>query len=207
MHGFSDEERDRIREKLVEVGREKLLAFGPKKTNVADITEPVGIAKSTFYLFFDSKGDLYLEIMRRETDEFTNSLESELDGIEDPHDGIERLCRCYRTFAERNPLIQQLMADDRYAMTFRDNVPAERLEEIQQEGMAEIVPYIEALQDQSDGLLAEHDPATILGLLSAIGLLVFYRDEYEEYADNYYEQVQELLIATLARGLTAERQN
>lgn len=203
MHGFSDEERDRIRNELVEVGREKLLTFGPKKTNVADITEPVGIAKSSFYLFFDSKADIYLEIMQRETDTFTHSLETELEDVDDAREGLEGLCRCYREFAESNPLVQQMMGEDDYRRTYRDDVSADRMAEIQQEGLAEIVPHIEALQEHSDGLLAEQDPVMILGLIGTIGLLVLHEDEYQAYSDGYYDQVQELLITTIATGLTA----
>ncbi|WP_255171388.1 TetR/AcrR family transcriptional regulator [Natrononativus amylolyticus] len=204
MHGFSDEERDRIREDLLEVGREKVLAFGLKKTNVADITEPVGIAKSSFYLFFDSKAELYLEIMRHEVDEFTESLDNELDGVDDPREGFERLCWCYKAFVENNPLVQQLFREDDYRM-FRDTVPPERLAEIAQEGVSEIVPYIEFFQERSDGLLAERDPVTILGMVGTIELLALHREDYEEYDEDYYEQVQELLITTLATGLTADR--
>ncbi|WP_254544139.1 TetR/AcrR family transcriptional regulator [Halomarina pelagica] len=205
MHGFSDDERDRIREELVEVGREKILAFGPKKTNVADITEPVGIAKSTFYLFFDSKADLYLEILQRETDAFTRSLRDELAGIDDPREEFERLCRCYREFAESNPLVQQMIGDETYRRIFRDDVSAERLEEIQREGLAEIVPYVESIQERSDGLIADHDPVTVLGLIGTIGLMVLHRDEYREYDEGYYDRVQELLVSALAAGLTTER--
>lgn len=204
MHGFSDEERDRIREELIEVGREKILTYGLKKTNVEDITEPVGIAKSSFYLFFNSKAELYLEVMRHEVDEFTESLENELDGIDDPREGFERLCWCYKAFVENNPLVQQLFRDDDYRM-FRDSVPPERLAEIEEEGVAEIVPYIESFQKRSDGLLAECDPVTVLGMIGTIELLALHREDYEEYDDGYYERVQELLITTLTRGLTAER--
>lgn len=40
MPGFSDEERERIEEALIENGRELLLKYGPEKTTVRDITEP-----------------------------------------------------------------------------------------------------------------------------------------------------------------------
>lgn len=54
-------------------------------------------------------------------------------------------------------------------------------------------------------MLADRDPVAILGLLSTIGLIVLHEDEYREYSDDYYDEVQELLITTLASGLTADR--
>lgn len=203
MSGFSDDERERIREELIEVGREILLRYGPRKTNITDITEPVGIAKGSFYLFFDSKSDLYLEIMNREITAFIANLDSEISDIEDPRDGFEQLCRCYRRFSERNPLVQELLAGDDHGRAFRDKTTAEELERIQQEGFAEMVPYIETLQERSDGLIADVEPSLIIGLMGTIGLVVLHREEYESYGESYYDHVQDLLIATLARGLTS----
>lgn len=203
MHGFSDEERERIREELVETGRELLLAFGPKKTNVSDITEPVGIAKSTFYLFFESKADLYLVIFQREMEEFGEQVRSELEGVNDPREELERLFRCYAEFSEENQLVQQTVIQGNYQDIFR-NVSPEKLEELQREGVAEFLPAIEDLQARSTGPVAELDPTTILGLMGgSIGLMVLHRDQFERYDDGYYRTVQDVLISSLARGLTS----
>lgn len=202
MHGFSDEERERIREQLVESGRERLLTYGPKKTNVADVTEPVGIAKSTFYLFFDSKADLYLEIMRREGERYRATLREELADVDDPQEGLEVLFRNYRQFAEDNPFVQQMLRQDDYRDVFRNASP-ERMAEARARKFKHAVPFIETLQEGSTGLLADHDPEAILGVMGTIGLAVLHRDELEAYGDAYYDQTMDLLIASLARGLTA----
>lgn len=202
MRGFSDEERERIREDLVETGRELLATFGPEKTNVADVTEPVGIAKSTFYRFFDSKADLYLEVFLREMEAFETRVEAELDGVEEPRAGLERLFRCYAEFAEENVLVQQMMATDDYRDLFGDVSP-ERMEEYQAEGVATYAPFVERFQAEGSGPLADLDPATVLGVMGTIGLLVLHRDDYERYGEDYYETVRETLVVALARGLTA----
>ena len=69
MHKFDEDEKKRIRQELIETGRDLIRLHGPKKTNIEDITQPVGIAKSTFYRFFDSKTDLYIKIIERESEE------------------------------------------------------------------------------------------------------------------------------------------
>lgn len=203
MHGFTDEERERIREELVETGRELLLTFGPRKTNVADVTAPVGIAKSTFYVFFDSKAELFLEIVERETESLRAEIADEIAEVEDPREGLERLFRAYRRFAEENPLIQQLLRQEDHRELFR-SVPPERLERVQQEALGDMVPVIEAFQDRCDGLLAELDPVTVLMLMGTIGQTVLHRDEYEQYGEGYYERMQEAHVTALARGLTAD---
>lgn len=202
MRGFSDEERERIREELVETGRELLAIYGPEKTNVADVTEPVGIAKSTFYRFFDSKADLYLEVFQRESEAFEARVEAELEGVEEPREGLERLFRCYAEFAEENVLVQRTMEGGGYRDLFGDVSP-ERMEEYQAEGMAAYTPFVERFQGEGSGPLADLDPATVLGVMGTIGLLVLHREDYEQYGEGYYGTVRETLVATLARGLTA----
>lgn len=204
MHGFSDEERERIHEQLIETGRELLLTYGPEKTTVVDITEPVGIAKSTFYRFFDSKAELYLVILQREMEEFVETVQQELAGIEDPREGLERFFRCYAEFAEENQFVRQTVVQGNYQETFR-SVEPEKREEIQQDGLAELRPFIEGLQERSDGPLAELDPIVVLGLMGgSVGLMALHRDEFEEYGEEYYRQVQDVLISSIARGLTTE---
>lgn len=202
MVDFESEKQEETYEALVEAGREQLLRYGPSKTNVADVTEPVGVAKSTFYLYFESKADLYLEIFRREFAQLNSRIEAEMGGIDEPAAKLETLFRCYREFAEGNPFVQQMLAAENYRQMFRKNVPSERFEEVQQEGMAQFLPLITEIQAESEGPISEADPVTVVGVMGAIGLVVQNSDEFEEHGTEYYEQVQELLIEALANGLT-----
>ncbi|MFC2096044.1 TetR/AcrR family transcriptional regulator, partial [Candidatus Bipolaricaulota bacterium] len=59
---FTATEKETIRDKLMEAGRNCFLRYGMKKTTLDDLVKPAGIAKASFYLFFDSKESLYLEI-------------------------------------------------------------------------------------------------------------------------------------------------
>ncbi|UPM44344.1 TetR/AcrR family transcriptional regulator [Halocatena salina] len=211
MAGFTDEERERIREQLIEIGHELLLQYGPKKTTVADITEPTGIAKPTFYQFFESKSDLYLVILQRELEEYMENVRSELLGVDDPQEGLERFFRCYVEFGEENPFIQQTVIKGNYQDILR-NVSPDQFAELQHQELAEFVPIIEEFQRRSDGPISEMEPLTVLGIMGgSIGLLILHKDEYERYeqeldgiGDGYYEHVRNVLIETLARGLTTD---
>lgn len=211
MAGFTDEERERIRERLIETGRELLLTYGPKKTTVADITEPVGIAKPTFYRFFDAKSDLYLVILERELEEYMENVRAEIEAVEDPRERLERFFRCYAEFGEGNPFIQQTVIEGNYGDILR-NVSPGRLEELQRKEMAEFLPILEAIRADSDGPVSEMDPLTVLGMMGgSIGLLLLHRDEFEDYEgeiegveEGYYAEVRDALISTLARGLTVD---
>ncbi len=211
MRAFSDEERDRIREQLIQTGRELVLTYGPQKTTVKDITDPVGIAKPTFYRFFDAKADLYLVILQQELEEFVEHVRSELAETDDPRLGLERLFWCYAEFAEENLFIQQTVIQNDHQEFFRD-VSTRTLEDVQQEEMAALVPLIEDLRTRSNGPLSNVDVSTLLGLMGgSIGLLAVHRADFEEYEEalteydeGTYNRLQEVLISSLARGLTVE---
>lgn len=211
MRKFSDEERERIREKLLETGRELLLKYGPAKTTVKDITEPVGIAKPTFYQFFDAKSNLYVEIFEQELDEFAKTLESELEGIDDPKEQLEQFFHCYVEFGEGNEFIQEVFIKQDYQEVLGD-VSSDQLAEIERKEMEVLVPPMKDIQAQSKGPISEMEPITVLGLMgTSLGLLILHKDDYEEVGtnleeiqDGIYYHLQEEMIATLARGLTLE---
>ena len=51
---FTAVEKEAIRDRLMEAGHACFLRYGLKKTTIEDLTKPAGIAKASFYLFFDS---------------------------------------------------------------------------------------------------------------------------------------------------------
>jgi len=211
MRKFSDEERERIHEELIQTARDLLVTYGPGKTTVKDITDPVGIAKPTFYQFFDAKSDLYVEIFERELDEFAKTLRSELEGIDDPRDRLERFFRCYIEFGEENEFIQQVFLRQDYRDVLGD-ISSEQIAEIERKEMEALIPPIEDIRSQSEGPISEMEPVTVLGLMgSSLGLLILHKDEYEEYTadmeeiqEGIYDHIQEKMIAVLARGLILE---
>ena len=59
---FTDEQRESIRERLFESARRRAIDIGVKKTSLEALTADAGISKSSFYKFYDSKEQLFLEV-------------------------------------------------------------------------------------------------------------------------------------------------
>src|SRR5262245_23680193 len=72
--GFSEREKTLIRAKLIQKGGELFGTYGVKKTNVEDLARAVGISKGAFYLFYDSKEDLFFELLERFESDFKAHL-------------------------------------------------------------------------------------------------------------------------------------
>ncbi|MDZ5471727.1 TetR/AcrR family transcriptional regulator [Bacillus sp. 31A1R] len=78
MRGFTEIEREQIQSQLFDKGKELFSAHGLKKTSIKELTDSVGIAQGSFYLFFQSKEELYFRILEREEEAIKKSLLSEL---------------------------------------------------------------------------------------------------------------------------------
>lgn len=79
-NAFTDEEIKRIRSELIQVGIRFSKELGLQKMSVEKLTEAVGIAKGSFYLFFDSKEDFILAIAEYAGGETQKMLVSKLNG-------------------------------------------------------------------------------------------------------------------------------
>ncbi len=60
---FSEEEKEKIRQQLLEQGEKQFSTFGFKKTNVDEIARAAGISKGAFYRFYESKELLFMDVI------------------------------------------------------------------------------------------------------------------------------------------------
>ncbi len=195
MRGFDDDERAEIREALVEAGEEYFLRVGPRKTTVRDLTDEVGIAKGSFYNFFDSKGALFLEVFVRLGKEQVDTVLGAVDDVEDGKRGIRLLFRTYVEWLEDHPVVRKL-ATDVDGQRFRRSLPADEFagaEQIRDQRLARAVT-----RWQENGTLRDDvSSVAVVGLLEPLAMLAVTTDEYDEA----YYQTRDFTIETLARGL------
>ena len=66
------------REEIIQAGIEVFAAKGYYNTHIAEIVESVGIAKGTFYLYFNSKKDLFVSLINRYEDIFLDLFDIDI---------------------------------------------------------------------------------------------------------------------------------
>ncbi len=90
---FTAEEKARITALLLETGAKLFTGQGLRKTSLEELMAPTGVAKSSFYVFFDSKEALYLELMLRQSGEVKRRVvDSALLSADDPREGCAASC-------------------------------------------------------------------------------------------------------------------
>lgn len=107
------EPRARIREALIESGRERFARYGLRKTTIADLTEPVGIATGTFYRFFDSKEALFWTVLEGEREAVVERYEAAVEAADGSREEIVALLTAIRDGIETNPLTRAPLVDGR----------------------------------------------------------------------------------------------
>ncbi len=81
---FTQHERAHIRAALQSKGYELFAAYGIKKTSVEELAKSAGISKGAFYLFYDSKEELFFELLEQYEANFQSVLLGEIQQIEMP---------------------------------------------------------------------------------------------------------------------------
>ncbi|KZN22523.1 hypothetical protein A4G99_20030 [Haladaptatus sp. R4] len=201
MHNFSDEEREEIREQLIETAQELFTLLSYQKTTIEDITEPVGIAKSTFYRFFDTKGEIYVEVLHRQQDGVIDVVEAELKELQAPERQLERLFQTWTTEFEKRPL---LLRSHEAPLEILREVDAQKVEEVKANVIRRIAPLIEDIQARCDGLIRDLTPEMVIELLSVLELVVAQKEGHESYGWSGYSQFKDSLIRIFILGLLSE---
>ena len=196
--GFTTVEKERIREKLMEAGRNCFLRYGLKKTTIEDLTAAAEIAKASFYLFFDSKEALYAEIMFREMPAMMKRLAAaSYEKCDDAREALVLFMQALVREIETNPfskvIIDQANELERLARALD-------FEEILERAQSLFVPIYEwFVEKQNEGQIISGDPQELIYALALIKLLPINRDRIPE---RLYTQMLELIPRVIADGLT-----
>lgn len=197
---FSDEEKERIRAKLIETGKRLFSSLGLQKTSVVDLTKPIGIAQGSFYLFYDSKESLYMDIVALEEERVRTSVFDRYlaDGAMTRNKFAEFLRESIRCI-EESPILQQLYDEQTVEALFR-KLPQQAIEEHFAEDAGALDPFLE--RGRSEGWLADKDPDAVVSLIRS---LVLFALQKQRIGEKHYEATLQLLIECIAQGLIVER--
>lgn len=196
---FTAEEKARIRDDLLEVGEERFARFGLKKTSIADLTEPAGIAKSSFYLFFESKEELYVELMMRKIPEMMRRLlAASFEATSEVREAIVLFQQTLIREMETDELARALLADTQQLMQLVARLHPEAL---RTRAMPLAEPLIQAIRDaQWAGKIIDGDPEEIVQMFGMIKILPLYKDKIIDQLR--YPRLVDLMSQVIADGLT-----
>ena len=196
--GFTKSEKQQIRVKLIETGKEFFERFGIKKTNVAALAREAGIAKGSFYLFFDSKEDLFLTI----NEEFDKHLQEEIARKVKKSRNPKKTLRDFLLYIldlfEIDPMLRLAVNREEYESISR-KIPADEFRRHQESTMELFARLIE--QWQQEGIVRECDPRVVVGVIKSLYFVVLNRDIIGE---SIFRRVAGLLIDSIVDNLAVD---
>ncbi|NLY88197.1 MAG: TetR/AcrR family transcriptional regulator [Firmicutes bacterium] len=195
--GFTDTEKQKIKEGLIEEGRKLFSQYGLRKTTIKDITGAVGIAQGSFYNFYASKEELYFEILDLESREIREHMEKDLDLIKDnPRAGLKKMIfEAYMALGE-NDLFKDLFSGS-YDLLLR-KLPEEKIKEHMMMDYASLKPLI--IKWQNEGVLKRKNPQAITGLFHVLFYIALHKKEFGENYKDTFELLLDLIVDGLVEG-------
>ncbi|MCT8975131.1 TetR/AcrR family transcriptional regulator [Clostridium sp. CX1] len=196
MAKFTELEKEKIREELLEVAYRFFIDKGFKSTSFEDITSSVGIAKSSFYLFFQSKEMLYMELLAHEGEQIEKEIWPKVMAAEDIRSAIKAYLNTMTLELESKILTQRLVYDlEEYKLVSRKLNP----EYVGSENLRSIVPLMEFIKSRQESKeIIDEDPGVIAGVLRSALLIGSQKGDLQQYN---YERVRELLFEAVANQI------
>ncbi|KAF1085701.1 putative acrEF/envCD operon repressor [Sporotomaculum syntrophicum] len=196
MAKFTENEKEQIRQCLLNKGKELFIKYGLDKTSIDDLVQACGIAKGSFYKFFSSKEELFYVIIQQQ-EEIKNRLIGEhMQEKLPPKELISSFLHMAFAMADENPLLQQWFKEG-VAERVKRKLPKHLVRDFSQDHTQDGIAFVEALIQRD--VFKEQSPEVINGVLHAIMLLRLHK---EEIGAELFPKVMSVIIDYIAEGLT-----
>ena len=192
---FSDDEKIQLREALVKTAKEAFVRFGLKKTSVEDLTTAVGIGQGTFYRFFDSKEELFFEILEREELMIADQINAMLSDCDLTKTTLKSVLIRSLTLMNENEMMSIVTAQGEYGRLLR-RIPQGKLTSHLARERQCIQDKVEILQKR--GVVRPVRPEVITGMLYGLSALYQHR---KEIGINVFDEAVELLVDSVCDAL------
>lgn len=123
---FTDEEKKEIQNKIINVANELFRLKGFDEVKVSDITRKVGIAKGSFYSFFDCKEALLIAIIEQIEQQFHARIIELMVAEPDKKKMLIKILQIIMEEARGNYLISTLFSENKMREVYR-NVPESKI--------------------------------------------------------------------------------
>lgn len=190
--GFTEYEKKLIRERLLKEGYKQFSAYGLKKTNVEELAEAARISKGAFYLFYESKEALFMDVAELAEQRYRQEIFAAID-LPGPSPRARLLVIFKKAFdlLKKIPVLQFFTGSD-YDHLFR-KIPAEKLQEHLSSDQLFFNELV--MRCQNSGLPIQVQPEEISSLLYPLVLAIMHEDDLSL---NHFSGSIDLLLELIA---------
>jgi len=196
---FSEHEKEILRAQMREKGKRLFEKQGLKKTSVDELTEAVGISKGAFYLFYESKEELFLEILEQLEKEIqTKILEFTIQPKSDTKKSVNDLLKTFLLTRDTYPLLKKLGKPEFEYLVRK--VPPEWALKHANKDEEFINQFIRKIKQE--GIVVKASPRVVSNLIKTLFFVGLYLEELGQEA---YEETLEVMINMVAGYIVGEQ--
>jgi AcrR family transcriptional regulator len=101
------------KDRIFDAAHVLFLERGFKNTSVADIAAIAGVAVGSFYLYFDSKEDIFVQIYNQENEDIKAQILSKVDLDDEPVKLIHEIIEQIFTLSSNNQILQEWFSNEK----------------------------------------------------------------------------------------------
>lgn len=187
------------RARLLQLGRELFSAKGFKDTSVTDITKKAGIATGSFYSFFKSKEELFMELFLEENVKLKEDIMDQVDLDDDPASVISQLMVLNEEGMRNNPILREWYNREVFEKVERKYREQKGLEQMTflYESFNEAVKHWQ----EKGKMRKDISPEMIMALFTAIIVVETHK---EEVGVDYFPDLVHHLVGFVLEGLRSD---
>ena len=196
---FDEREKQIIRARLKDKGKNLFEKQGLKKTSVDELARAAGISKGAFYIFFPSKEILLMEILEEiETDIHSRILNETLGANKDSTNNVARILESMVVALDEYPLLKNFGRED-YEYLLR-KIPLDQARAHAERDGAFAKNFLKKLK--SENIKFNIKPRMVGNLIKSLFFFGLHRDEM---GDTEYRETAGVLIKLIARYIAEGR--
>lgn len=180
------------RAQIIEYATHRFATDGYHPTSVADIVDGLGVGKGVFYWYFDSKEQLFLEILKEAQTDLRRRQQQAIADEPDPVRRIELGLRASMAWSEEHRAHNQLIQFAATEATFAD-----ALRRGQEVAVADVVKHIK--EAMAAGLVADADPDIVAHAM--VGVAAYLTQTFIHERGEPADEVADACVAFCLRGL------
>ena len=195
---WSNQEKEFIRKSLITESKKLFEKFGLQKTTIDEIVTAAQISKGSFYNFYQSKEELYFDVLETVESEFREKVfENAFKTGKNKHESFKNFLNQMIELLTTMPLYRQLNSSN-YELLLR-KLPEDTLQKHIQNDQEDVSKYFQYWMEQ--GWMRKVDLIALNGLLLSLIQFVIHRDDFE---GTDFEAAKELWLEAITTYLIIE---
>lgn len=179
------------RAQLLAYATQRFAADGYHPTSVADIVDGMGVGKGVFYWYFDSKQELFIEILRSAQTDLRRRQHGAIEGVDDPVRRLELGIRAAVLWMAEHPDLRRLFEFARTEGSF-----ARAMRAGQSVLVSDATTHLsEAIEC---GAIPDRDPEALAHAI--LGVSNQLTTTYIDSSDRTHEEVADLVVEICRSG-------